>query len=69
MSLAFLFPGQGVDILPSLEAWFNESGRVVRWIEAATTGISLNPDSLFKRGGYVLQATEVFQPVVNNSPP
>lgn len=64
MSLGILFPGQGIDILQSLEDWVKKSEKVYRSVSAAVSMICLDLDRLFKRGGYALQATDVLQPVL-----
>lgn len=64
MSLGILFPGQGINILQSLEDWLSESEKVYRWVSAAVSMIRLDLDALFKHGGRALQATDVFQPVL-----
>jgi len=64
MSRAFLFPGQGVNILPALEDWCRSSALVCALIDPVLNALHLSHDALFRHGGRELQSTGALQPLL-----
>ena len=64
MSVAFLFPGQGIDPTAVGRDWLERSFAVRELLEVAATAVGMSPAAVFDGGGRVLSRTEVLQPVL-----
>ena len=62
--VAFLFAGQGVDILPSAHSFCRESPRIRALLEHAAATAKMSADELLSRGGRHLSFTRLAQPAL-----
>ncbi len=64
MTTAFLFPGQGAEIVRVAQPWLERSPAARRLIALAADQVALGVDQLLADGGRRLDRTEVQQPVL-----
>ena len=64
MSVAFLFPGQGVDAVAACHDWVRHSAGVRGLMEVTASAVGLSADELLDGGGRHFSRTEVVQPVL-----
>ena len=64
MSRTFLFPGQGVNILPALEDWHRSSALVRALVDPVLDALYLSREALYRHGGRELQSTGALQPLL-----
>jgi [acyl-carrier-protein] S-malonyltransferase len=63
-SIAFLFAGQGVDLLPAAHAFCGASAQVEHWFDRAAQAAGNDRAGLFAKGGRALSSTRVAQPAL-----